>query len=98
MGPGGLGFPGGPLRLHRSPDGDPMPCGAGAKTRESIETFFSHCVARPMQNRALASSTEFVPKLVTTLREGYGARELRADAIAGLTVSTRSVLGARRRG
>ncbi len=40
-----------------------------------------------MQDRALASSNEFVPKLVTTLREGYGARELRADAIAGLTVA-----------
>ena len=29
----------------------------------------------------------FTPKLVTTLREGYGWRDLRADAIAGLTVA-----------
>jgi sulfate permease, SulP family len=29
----------------------------------------------------------FTPKLVTVLREGYGARQLRADAIAGLTVA-----------
>ena len=40
-----------------------------------------------MQSPALATPTEFVPKLVTTLREGYGAHELRADAIAGLTVA-----------
>src|SRR3954468_22253672 len=29
----------------------------------------------------------FTPKLVTVLREGYGLADLRADAIAGLTVS-----------
>jgi sulfate permease, SulP family len=29
----------------------------------------------------------FTPKLVTVLREGYGARDLRTDAIAGLTVA-----------
>ncbi len=29
----------------------------------------------------------FTPKLVTILREGYGAAQLRADAIAGLTVA-----------
>lgn len=29
----------------------------------------------------------FTPKLVTVLREGYGARALRADAFAGLTVA-----------
>jgi len=29
----------------------------------------------------------FTPKLVTVLREGYGARHLRADALAGLTVA-----------
>lgn len=29
----------------------------------------------------------FMPKLVTVLREGYGGRELHADAIAGLTVA-----------
>lgn len=30
---------------------------------------------------------EFLPKLITTLREGYGAADLRADALAGLTVA-----------
>ena len=29
----------------------------------------------------------FVPKLYTVLREGYGWNDLRADAIAGLTVA-----------
>src|SRR3712207_7762468 len=29
----------------------------------------------------------FTPKLVTVLREGYGWRQLRADAVAGLTVA-----------
>ena len=29
----------------------------------------------------------FTPKLVTVLREGYGAAQLRADAVAGLTVA-----------
>jgi SulP family sulfate permease len=29
----------------------------------------------------------FVPKLITVLREGYGASDFRADAIAGLTVA-----------
>ena len=29
----------------------------------------------------------FTPKLVTVLREGYGARQFRADAVAGLTVA-----------
>ncbi|QCI68380.1 SulP family inorganic anion transporter [Phreatobacter stygius] len=29
----------------------------------------------------------FTPKLVTVLREGYGSRDLRTDAIAGLTVA-----------
>ena len=32
----------------------------------------------------------FTPKLVTVLREGYGAKELRADAFAGLTVAINS--------
>jgi SulP family sulfate permease len=30
---------------------------------------------------------EFLPKIVTVLREGYGLRDLRADAVAGLTVA-----------
>lgn len=29
----------------------------------------------------------FTPKLVTVLREGYGLSDLRADAVAGLTVA-----------
>src|SRR3712207_2046877 len=29
----------------------------------------------------------FTPKLVTVLKEGYGLRHLRADAVAGLTVA-----------
>src|SRR4051812_34962985 len=29
----------------------------------------------------------FTPKLVTVLREGYGLRHLKADAVAGLTVA-----------
>ena len=29
----------------------------------------------------------FTPKLITVLREGYGWRDLRADAVAGLTVA-----------
>jgi SulP family sulfate permease len=32
-------------------------------------------------------SPEFTPKLITTLREGYALADLRADAIAGLTVA-----------
>ncbi|MBL4926745.1 SulP family inorganic anion transporter [Fuscibacter oryzae] len=32
-------------------------------------------------------AAEFLPKLVTTLREGYRATDLRADALAGLTVA-----------
>ena len=30
---------------------------------------------------------DFLPKIVTVLREGYGLRDLRADAVAGLTVA-----------
>lgn len=36
---------------------------------------------------ASATASGFVPKLVTTLREGYGPAKFRADAIAGLTVA-----------
>jgi SulP family sulfate permease len=35
----------------------------------------------------LSFAEQFTPKLVTVLREGYGARELRADAFAGLSVA-----------
>ena len=34
-----------------------------------------------------AREAEFLPKIVTVLREGYGLRDLRADALAGLTVA-----------
>jgi len=46
-----------------------------------------------MQQHAISSYTRpnfaalFTPKLVTVLRKGYGAAELRRDAIAGLTVA-----------
>jgi sulfate permease, SulP family len=33
------------------------------------------------------STHTYTPQIVTVLREGYGARELRADALAGLTVA-----------
>ena len=33
------------------------------------------------------TSSEFLPKLVSTLREGYRPADLRADALAGLTVA-----------
>src|SRR5438309_4210590 len=39
-------------------------------------------------SRAESSFVElFTPKLITVLREGYGAADLRADALAGLTVA-----------
>jgi len=42
-------------------------------------------------NKKLPNETSFVelftPKLITVLREGYGLAQLRADAIAGLTVA-----------
>jgi SulP family sulfate permease len=37
--------------------------------------------------RGPAGATPFTPKLLTVLREGYGLRDLRADAVAGLTVA-----------
>ncbi len=36
---------------------------------------------------AVPMMPEFLPKLLTVLREGYGLRDLRADAFAGLTVA-----------
>ena len=32
-------------------------------------------------------ASQFTPKLITVFREGYGWRDLQADAIAGLTVA-----------
>ena len=44
--------------------------------------------ARPHARAAGPSFRElFLPKLVTVLREGYGLSNLRADALAGLTVA-----------
>ena len=34
-----------------------------------------------------ASGSAFTPKLITTMREGYGAARLRGDVVAGLTVA-----------
>ena len=41
----------------------------------------------PARMREPTFTELFTPKLVTVLREGYGLRSLRADAIAGLTVA-----------
>ncbi|WP_321488639.1 SulP family inorganic anion transporter [uncultured Hyphomonas sp.] len=46
-------------------------------------TSFTHKAAPP----APGFSDLYTPKLVTVLREGYGVGQLRADAIAGLTVA-----------
>jgi len=44
--------------------------------------------ATPLPKTGQASFVElFTPKLVTVIREGYGASELRVDAVAGLTVA-----------
>ena len=40
-----------------------------------------------MIHQAAAERGEMLPKLVTTLREGYGPPQLRADLMAGLTVA-----------
>ncbi len=38
-------------------------------------------------NRPATFAQLFTPKLITVLREGYGLKELRADALSGLTVA-----------
>lgn len=40
-----------------------------------------------MTKTSQSDAPEFLPKLVTVLREGYGLQDLRADALAGLTVA-----------
>ena len=40
-----------------------------------------------MTETSVHTPSEFLPKLVTVLREGYGLRQFRADALAGLTVA-----------
>jgi len=47
----------------------------------------AHPVARSLKRPEPTFAELFTPKLVTLLREGYGAADLRADAIAGLTVA-----------
>ncbi|MBI1385108.1 MAG: STAS domain-containing protein [Rhizobiales bacterium] len=42
---------------------------------------------RQVRAPTLTFSEQFSPKLLTVLQEGYGARELRADALSGLTVA-----------
>ncbi len=42
---------------------------------------------RSGQGEAPSFAELYTPKLVTVLREGYGAAQLRADAVAGLTVA-----------
>ena len=41
----------------------------------------------PDSLRQPSPAEQFTPKIVTVLREGYGAADLRADAVAGLTVA-----------
>ena len=41
----------------------------------------------PDTAKGAGALTEFLPKLVTVWREGYGLSDLRADALAGLTVA-----------
>jgi SulP family sulfate permease len=43
--------------------------------------------AMPLRQREAGFAELFTPKLVTVLREGYGAGALRRDAVAGLTVA-----------
>ncbi|PJF08071.1 SulP family inorganic anion transporter [Pseudorhodobacter sp. MZDSW-24AT] len=38
-------------------------------------------------NRGREQASEFLPKLVTVVREGYSAQDFRADVLAGLTVA-----------
>lgn len=42
---------------------------------------------QPLRRRSPSFAELFTPKIVSVFREGYGARELRADAIAGATVA-----------
>ncbi|WP_367227242.1 SulP family inorganic anion transporter, partial [Phenylobacterium sp.] len=42
---------------------------------------------RPAMTDAAKASNLYLPKLATQLREGYGLADLRADAVAGLTVA-----------
>jgi SulP family sulfate permease len=41
----------------------------------------------PKMTQTSARPPEFLPKLITVLREGYGLADLRADVMAGLTVA-----------
>src|SRR5262245_20884274 len=46
-----------------------------------------HTATSPVPAAQPTFAELYTPKLVTILREGYGLRDLRADAIAGLTVA-----------
>jgi SulP family sulfate permease len=64
-------------------------------TADSLPTIPPHCDAKAIMSAAIGSGRTasptfrelFTPKLVTVLNEGYGLGQLRADAIAGLTVA-----------
>jgi SulP family sulfate permease len=64
-------------------------------TADSLPTIPPHFDAKANMNAAIGSGRSasptfrelFTPKLVSVLREGYGLAQLRADAIAGLTVA-----------
>src|SRR5690606_13599970 len=65
-------------------------CSAKALYSAPIPTFLQPCRAfmgRMLQFMSAAWWRPFTPKLVTVLREGYGAADLRQDFIAGLTVA-----------
>ena len=66
----------------------------GDRRRHADDPAASFSKVRPtMKNQTTRQSDApsfaelFTPKLVTVLREGYGVPQLRADAIAGLTVA-----------
>lgn len=59
---------------------------AGVRCRAS-ETTGKMTTDSRTRTRSSDYAELFVPKLVTVLREGYGVADLRADAIAGLTVA-----------
>ena len=44
-------------------------------------------ITSPSMRREPTFAELFTPKLVTVLREGYGAAALRADLVAGITVA-----------
>jgi hypothetical protein len=51
-----------------------------------VRRFLCESIPAPMTTPA-ETIGHFTPKLVTVLREGYGAQQFKADALAGLTVA-----------